>query len=88
MATLDDVGLAYDRAVDAGCNIVNHLGRHTNDRMISFYVQGPTGPMVEVGWGAVEVDDATWVVTEFTGKGDLWGHRGSMMDDIADARTA
>jgi hypothetical protein len=28
------------------------------------------------------------VVTEFSGKGDLWGHRGSMMDDIADARTA
>jgi 3,4-dihydroxy-9,10-secoandrosta-1,3,5(10)-triene-9,17-dione 4,5-dioxygenase len=88
MATLDDVGLAYDRAIDAGCEIVNHLGRHTNDRMISFYVKAPTGPLVEVGWGAVEVDDATWVVTEFSGKGDLWGHRGSMMDAIADARTA
>jgi 2,3-dihydroxybiphenyl 1,2-dioxygenase len=86
--TLDDVGLAYDRALDAGCEIVNHLGRHTNDRMISFYVKTPSGFDVEVGWGAVEVDDDAWVVTEFSGKGDLWGHRGSMMDAIADARTA
>ena len=86
--TLDDVGLAYDRAVDAGYEIVNHLGRHSNDRMISFYVKSPSGFMVEIGWGAVEVDDATWVVTEFTGTGDLWGHRGSMMEEIAETRTA
>ena len=51
-------------------------------------VKSPSGFDVEVGWGAIEVDDDAWVVTEFTGKGDLWGHRGTMMDNIAETRTA
>lgn len=84
---LDDVGLAYDRAVDAKVPITNNLGRHTNDRMFSFYARTPSGFDMEVGWGGVEVDDETWTVTEFQGKGDLWGHRGSMMDEIEAART-
>jgi 2,3-dihydroxybiphenyl 1,2-dioxygenase len=87
MRSLDDVGCAYDRAQDAGCTIVNHLGRHSNDKMVSFYMQSPAGVDFEVGWGGLTLDPETWVATEFSGSGDLWGHRGSMMDEILDARS-
>ena len=87
-ATIDDVGTAFDRAVDSSHKIVNSFGRHVNDKMISFYVQSPAGVDFEMGWGGLHIDEATWSVTEFQGAGDLWGHRGDMMEEIADARTA
>ena len=48
--SLEDVGRAYDRAMDARVNIVNSLGQHSNDPMLSFYVQTPSGFNVELGW--------------------------------------
>jgi hypothetical protein len=50
------------------------LGRHSNDRMVSFYAQTPSGFDVEYGWGGRLIDDATWTVTEIE-HGTLWGHR-------------
>jgi 2,3-dihydroxybiphenyl 1,2-dioxygenase len=88
METLDDLGRAFDRARDAKVRIINDIGRHTNDRMVSFYGLTPSGFGFECGWGGLEVDEATWRATEFHGKGALWGHRGSMMDEIAGSRTA
>lgn len=84
--TLDDLGHAYDRALAGGAEIINSLGRHTNDKMISFYVKTPSGFGLEYGWGGMLIDDATWRVIEFQGRGDLWGHHGPMMDQIAAAR--
>ncbi|HMN78976.1 MAG TPA: VOC family protein [Burkholderiaceae bacterium] len=71
---LDMVGLALDGALDQGVVVKRGLGRHTNDRMISFYAQTPSGFDVEYGWGGRLVDDATWSVAEVAG-GTLWGHR-------------
>ncbi|MCB0997091.1 MAG: VOC family protein [Acidimicrobiales bacterium] len=84
--TLEDVGRAYDRAMDAGVPIVNSLGQHSNDPMLSFYVQSPAGFNIELGWKGLMVDDDTWTVRTYTGRGELWGHRGVFMDDIADAK--
>ena len=56
----DDVGRAYDRCLDRGAPITATLGRHTNDRMTSFYVATPSGFQVEVGSGGRLVDDANW----------------------------
>lgn len=84
--TLEDVGRAYDRAMDARVNIVNSLGQHSNDPMLSFYVQSPSGFNVELGWKGLMVDDSTWTVRTYTGRGEMWGHRGIFMDDIADAK--
>lgn len=39
--TLDDVGYALDRCVAAGAHISSSLGKHSNDFMVSFYVQTP-----------------------------------------------
>jgi 3,4-dihydroxy-9,10-secoandrosta-1,3,5(10)-triene-9,17-dione 4,5-dioxygenase len=84
--TLQDVGLAYDRAQDAGAPITITLGQHFNDRMISFYVQTPGGFSVEFGCHGRIIDEATWTVTQFGGSGDIWGHRGPAMEAIATER--
>lgn len=82
VADVDQVGLALDRAMAAGCEITASLGRHKNDQMFSFYMRSPAGFEVEVGCGAQLVDDATWVANHFTG-GDDWGHHGLTGDAMA-----
>jgi 2,3-dihydroxybiphenyl 1,2-dioxygenase len=72
---LDMVGRAYDRAQDVNVTISASLGRHRNDHMLSFYMSTPSGIDLEYGWGAREVDDEAWVVSDWVG-GDVWGHRG------------
>lgn len=70
---LDDVGLAFERARAAGLRIVQTIGRHPNDRMVSFYALTPSGFQFEFGWGARLVDDATWQPTEYDHISE-WGH--------------
>jgi 3,4-dihydroxy-9,10-secoandrosta-1,3,5(10)-triene-9,17-dione 4,5-dioxygenase len=79
VTSIDDVGAALDRATDAGCAITKTLGRHLNDRMVSFYMRDPNGFDVEVGYDGVLVDDATWCEREVSG-GEPWGHRGVIVD--------
>jgi 3,4-dihydroxy-9,10-secoandrosta-1,3,5(10)-triene-9,17-dione 4,5-dioxygenase len=76
VTSLDALGAALDRATDAGCEITKTLGRHLNDKMVSFYMRGPSGFEVEVGFDGLLVDDATWQDHEATG-GEPWGHRGT-----------
>ena len=72
--TLDEVGDALDRHLEAGAPVSMGLGRHTNDQMVSFYSRSPSGFDVEVGCGGLLVDEETWVVTQIT-KPSCWGHR-------------
>jgi 2,3-dihydroxybiphenyl 1,2-dioxygenase len=72
--TLDAVGFALERAEAAGTPITATLGRHTNDRMVSFYARTPAGFEVEYGFGAIEVDAATWRVGRHD-KPSSWGHK-------------
>ena len=71
--SMDDVGLAFDRALRAGVRIVNTLGKHPNDKMFSFYAKTPSGFQFEFGWGGREVDDATWKPTTYDHISE-WGH--------------
>lgn len=71
--SMDDVGLAYDRAIHAGLRIMQTLGRHPNDRMFSFYARTPSKFQFEFGWGGREVDDATWEPTTHHCVSE-WGH--------------
>lgn len=75
--TLDDVGSTYYLCQDQQVPITMNLGKHTNDHMVSFYLRTPSGFAVEYGWGAREVDDATWRVQVHTA-GSIWGHQGSL----------
>jgi 3,4-dihydroxy-9,10-secoandrosta-1,3,5(10)-triene-9,17-dione 4,5-dioxygenase len=75
MTSLDDVGRAQDRAMAHEIPITSKLGRHINDKTVSFYMQAPTGFDVEIGWDGVLVGD-DWIEHEFAGTGDEWGHHG------------
>jgi 2,3-dihydroxybiphenyl 1,2-dioxygenase len=71
--SVDDVGLALDRTLAAGLRVMHTLGRHPNDRMLSFYAMTPSGFQFEYGWGARLVDDATWT-PEVHDRISEWGH--------------
>nr|ART38395.1 G447 [uncultured bacterium] len=72
VASLDDVGFAYDR-IDADGLITSTLGRHTNDHMVSFYAATPSGLEVEYGWSARTVD-RSWSVVRHDST-SMWGHK-------------
>ena len=67
-------GMTYFLCQDQGVPVARGIGRHTNDHMVSFYMQSPSGFEVEYGWGARVVDDSTWQVQQHT-RGSIWGHR-------------
>ena len=71
--SIDEVGHAYDRMLAAGARVMATLGRHTNDRMISFYVATPGGFALEYGTGGRVIDWDRHSVFEST-SASLWGH--------------
>jgi 3,4-dihydroxy-9,10-secoandrosta-1,3,5(10)-triene-9,17-dione 4,5-dioxygenase len=71
--TIDEVGAAFYRAQQKEVPMLFSLGRHSNDRMFSFYMDSPSGVGVEYGYGGVEIDEATWVV-KMHPTADAWGH--------------
>ena len=73
---LEDVGRAYDRVLKSRGRVPVSatLGRHVNDKMISFYMQTPSGFDIEYGWNGLVIDPATWVPTTSMAVSD-WGHR-------------
>ena len=72
--SIDDVGRALYRCMDAGQHISLSLGRHSNDDMLSFYPLSPSGFDIEYGWAGLEVDDDTWHVLSHD-TNSAWGHR-------------
>ena len=73
MRDFDDVGLAMDRVVDHGYEIIQTLGRHPNDRMIGFYAATPSGFQLEIGWGGRTITEG-WE-PETHSIWTEWGHR-------------
>jgi len=73
MNSLDDVGRAYDRAMKRNL-VATSLGRHSNDQMVSFYLDTPSGFQLELGWGGLEVDEAKWESKTYDHIA-IWGHR-------------
>ena len=73
LTSLDDVGVAYDLCRSRGIPLAMDLGRHTNDRMMSFYVRTPSGFEIEHGFGGVLVDDS-WSVDTYDAI-SIWGHK-------------
>ncbi len=72
---IDDVGLAYDRAVAAGAPIAMGIGKHPNDKMTSFYVRTPSGFEIEYGTGGLQIPmDREWPVGQFDAL-SIWGHQ-------------
>jgi 3,4-dihydroxy-9,10-secoandrosta-1,3,5(10)-triene-9,17-dione 4,5-dioxygenase len=69
----DDVGLCLDRALRRKVKMSATLGRHVNDKMLSFYMKTPGGFDIEFGCEGLEVEDHSWVARESTAV-SLWGH--------------
>ncbi|MEU6261381.1 VOC family protein [Streptomyces sp. NPDC047043] len=71
--TLDEVGRALDRVLKAGYHVSSTLGRHTNDKMVSFYVRTPGGWDLEIGCEGLLVDEDSYTAEEITAD-SYWGH--------------
>ena len=74
VSSIDDVGVAFDRCQEQGVPLQRTIGRHQNDRMVSFYGYTPSGFCFEIGWGGRAVDDRNWEVRVYPDASD-WGHR-------------
>ena len=73
MQTMDQVGACLDRVNARGLPITASLGRHENDRMVSFYFLAPAGIPMEVGYDGLQLDWSNFEPTQST-VGDVWGH--------------
>lgn len=71
--TLDAVGQALDRVNKDGFQLSSTLGRHTNDKMVSFYVRAPGDWDVEFGTEGTRVDE-TYYTAEEIAADSYWGH--------------
>jgi 2,3-dihydroxybiphenyl 1,2-dioxygenase len=71
--SLDVVGCALDRVAKAGFSLSSTLGRHTNDKMVSFYVRAPGGWDIEFGTDGMKVDEVHYTAEEITSD-SYWGH--------------
>jgi len=72
--TLDAVGRALDRVNAEGFRLSSTLGRHTNDKMVSFYVRAPGDWDIEFGTDGMRVDETYYTAEEITAD-SYWGHQ-------------
>ncbi|MDH6280208.1 3,4-dihydroxy-9,10-secoandrosta-1,3,5(10)-triene-9,17-dione 4,5-dioxygenase [Rhodococcus sp. LBL1] len=81
VSTLDAVGQALDRVAKLGFTISSTLGRHTNDKMVSFYVRAPGGWDLEFGTEGMLVDETFYTAEEITAD-SYWGHDWSASEPL------
>jgi 2,3-dihydroxybiphenyl 1,2-dioxygenase len=73
VSDLDAVGRAWDEVDERdAAPVLSTLGKHTNDKMVSFYVRSPSGFGIEYGTGGIEITD-DWVPTRYP-DAHYWGH--------------
>ncbi|WP_270889334.1 VOC family protein [Pedococcus sp. 5OH_020] len=70
--SMDDVGTAYDMVEEKNIPLTLSLGRHSNDKMFSFYFSTPSSFHIEYGYDGVEVTE-DWV-PRVHNKSAIWGH--------------
>lgn len=73
-ATLDDVTQSYQRVHELGFETALSVGRHTNDKELSYYARTPSGFEWEVGWNPLVIDENTWEPGTHQGI-SIWGHK-------------
>lgn len=71
---LDTLGYMMDRVREHNVKIITNFGRHTNDRMVSIYVESPAGFALEYGFGGVQINWDEYTPTE-SARPSVWGHR-------------
>ncbi|NMM92463.1 glyoxalase [Rhodococcus sp. SRB_17] len=73
---MDDLGRLIDLLDEHDVDIMQSLGRHSNDLMTSVYIGSPSGLQIEYGHGGLTVDDLSWVARTYT-RPSYWGHKHS-----------
>ena len=71
---LDTLGRMMDRVHSEQVRVITGLGRHTNDRMVSIYVETPAGFALEYGFDGVQIDWKNYLPTT-SARTSHWGHR-------------
>jgi extradiol dioxygenase len=79
--SLDDVGSTIDVGLDRRI-VTRTLGRHSNDRAVSFYLSTPSGWEIEYGWDGLAVDREDWSARQLIGPTSLWGHQHLVDNEI------
>ncbi len=74
VTSVDEVGYCLDRALEREIPITSTLGRHSNDRMLSFYMMTPGGFPLEFGCDGLQIDWANFTPT-VTELPSIWGHK-------------
>ena len=73
--TVDVVGHALERAKQMGIPLHMAIGRHPNDRMLSFYATTPSHFNIEFGVEGIEIKDSdNWEVRTYDAISE-WGHK-------------
>ena len=72
-ASLDDLARSYERVHELGFDMALSVGRHTNDKELSYYARTPSGFEWEVGWNPIVIDETTWQPSTHQGI-SIWGH--------------
>ncbi|MEU3612348.1 VOC family protein [Streptomyces sp. NPDC006872] len=72
-ASLDDLARSYERVHELGFDMALSVGRHTNDKELSYYARTPSGFEWEVGWNPIVIDESTWQPSTHRGI-STWGH--------------
>jgi 3,4-dihydroxy-9,10-secoandrosta-1,3,5(10)-triene-9,17-dione 4,5-dioxygenase len=71
---LDTLGMMMDRVRAHDVRVITDVGRHTNDHMVSVYVESPAGFAIEYGFGGAQLNWSKYLPTE-SARTSLWGHR-------------
>lgn len=73
---LDDIGTTYDVCAERKIAATT-IGRHPNDRSVSFYFRNPSRWFFEYGWKLRTVDPNDWTAEQYVLKPGIgWGHEG------------
>ncbi len=70
----DEVGYCLDRVLEKEVPITSTLGRHTNDRMMSFYMLTPGNFPMEYGCEGLKMDWDNYTPTK-SALPSIWGHK-------------
>ncbi|AIO31490.1 glyoxalase/Bleomycin resistance /Dioxygenase superfamily protein [Burkholderia cenocepacia] len=74
--TLDDVGTTYDICLQRDIAKTS-VGRHPNDRSVSFYFRNPSHWFIEYGWDLRTIDPQNISVEQYVLRPGIgWGHAG------------
>ena len=80
--TMDTVAQAMERTTKHGFSISSTLGRHTNDKMVSFYLRAPGGWDIEFGYDGLMVDENSYL-PQLISADSYWGHDWSGSEPLA-----